>query len=298
MKPGTMLARAMLAFLLLASLALRVQAAGVPPNAHPAFWVLEEGSHRVFLLGSVHLLPPDMIWMRGEIEDARTKAQVFVFEAPLRDSEKAMASFVERHGKLPAGQTLQGMMPVADFEALEQASLAVQYPPKLLLPFRPWLAAVYLELYSYLKAGYSPYYGVDRVIEHDAELRHAPFAYLESVDEQLSYFLKQTPEAEMSYLRSTVHDVLDSPELPGQLIDAWAQGDTKRLGELIDAGMASTPQLKAQLLISRNRKWVPQIVGMLRSGKTHFITVGAGHLIGRDSIVAMLRAKGFKVTGP
>jgi uncharacterized protein YbaP (TraB family) len=37
---------------------------------------------------------------------------------------------------------------------------------------------------------------------------------------------------------------------------------------------------------------------MLASEKTHFVTVGVGHLVGRDSLVALLRAKGYKVTGP
>ena len=56
--------------------------------------------------------------------------------------------------------------------------------------------------------------------------------------------------------------------------------------------------LRAQLLVARNRNWVPQLKAMLASGKTHFVTVGIGHLVGRDSVVAMLRAKGYRVTGP
>jgi uncharacterized protein YbaP (TraB family) len=62
--------------------------------------------------------------------------------------------------------------------------------------------------------------------------------------------------------------------------------------------MAGVPQLRAQLLVARNRKWLPQIETMLKSGKVHFVTVGAAHLVGRDGVVEMLRAKGYKVTGP
>lgn len=273
-------------------------AANRPATAHPAFWIVEDGANRLYLLGSVHLLPPDVVWMRPEIDEARASSQVFVFEAPLKDADVTMATFVEQHGHLPIGKTLRDVMPAKDFEQLENASWAVQYPPKLLSNVRPWLAAVYLELYSYLKVGYSPYYGVDRVIEHDAEARRAEFAYLESVDEQLSYFLTLSPAGELAYLRSTVKDVLEQPDLPRRLIDAWASGDTKTLGDLINEGMASTPQLKARLLLARNRKWVPQIIRMLKSGKIHFVTVGAGHLIGRDSVVDLLRRQGYRVTGP
>lgn len=296
MTRGGWLIRGLVAFVIAFSFIHGALAAG--QQAQPAFWIVEEGDKRLYLLGSVHLLPPDVVWKRPEIEEARAKSQVFVFEAPLKEADAVMATFVERHGRLPFGKSLKDLMSNEDFEKLEQASLTVQYPPKLLLGVRPWLAAVYLELYSYLKAGYSPYYGVDRVIEQEAEDRHASFAYFETVEEQLSYFLKLSPSAEMTYLRSTVADVLQSPDLPRQLIEAWATGDTKRLGDLIDQGMSSTPQLKSQLLVARNRKWVPQVIRMLRSGQTHFVTVGAGHLIGRDSVVDQLRRKGFRVTGP
>ena len=62
--------------------------------------------------------------------------------------------------------------------------------------------------------------------------------------------------------------------------------------------MAEVQQLKAQLLTARNRKWLPQVEKMLKSGKVHFVTVGAAHLVGRHGIVEMLRAKGYKIAGP
>jgi len=37
---------------------------------------------------------------------------------------------------------------------------------------------------------------------------------------------------------------------------------------------------------------------MIEDGRTHMIVVGAAHLVGPDSIIAMLRAKGVKVEGP
>jgi uncharacterized protein YbaP (TraB family) len=82
------------------------------------------------------------------------------------------------------------------------------------------------------------------------------------------------------------------------LAGAWARGDTATLAKVLDEGFAEVPQLHARLLVGRNRNWVPKLRAMLGSGKTHFVTVGVGHLVGRDSVVAMLRARGYKVTGP
>jgi len=273
-------------------------AADVPVNAKPAFWTMEYQGNRLYLLGSVHLLPAETVWLTDEIRAARDKSEVFVFEAPLKDADVTMGSFVEKNGRLAGNKTLRDLLGKASHDALEQAAWEVQYPPRMLATVRPWLAAVYLELYAYLKLGYSQYYGVDHVLERQAETRKASFAYFETVEEQLSYFLKLSPQEELRYLKSTVKDILEKPDMPQRLIKAWAEGDTRGLEQLIDEGMAEVPQLKAQLLTARNRKWLPQVEKMLKSGKVHFVTVGAAHLVGREGVVEMLRAKGYKIAGP
>jgi uncharacterized protein YbaP (TraB family) len=40
---------------------------------------------------------------------------------------------------------------------------------------------------------------------------------------------------------------------------------------------------------------IPKIEGYLRSGKTYFVVVGAGHIGGQNGLVAMLRARGYNI---
>jgi hypothetical protein len=221
-----------------------------------------------------------------------------VFEAPLDEGGQAMQRFIEQGGKLPEQQTLKDVLPAALHADMEKASWQVQYPPKLLAPLRPWLAAVYLELYSYIKIGFSSYYGVDHVIEQAAKEQGASFVYFETIEEQLSYFTKLDRKTEIAYLKATVEAVLGQPELPLDLLNAWASGRTDSLAALVDEGFSKVPSLRTKLIVARNRKWLPVVRRMLASDKTHFVTVGVGHLVGRDSLVALLRAKGYKVTGP
>lgn len=270
----------------------------VPEQATPAFWTVERNGKTLYLFGSIHLLPPQTKWMRAEIERAQAASQVFVFEAPLDPGGQAMLKFVEEGGRLARGQTLKTVLPAALHENMEKAAWEVQYPPKLLAPLRPWLAAVYLELYAYLRVGFSSYYGVDHVIEKEAKERGAEFAYFETVGEQLGYFARLDRKTEIAYLKATVRGVLEQPSLPHDLLNGWAQGKTDELSRLVDEGFKDVSVLRAQLLVARNRKWLPSLRRMIASDKTHFVTVGVGHLVGRDSLVAMLRAKGYKVTGP
>lgn len=288
----------LLVLFLIAAPIARAEDPAVPETATPAIWTVERGGKTLYLFGSIHLLPPQTKWTREEIDTARAAAQVFVFEAPLDQGGQAMLQFVEEGGKLKNGQTLKDILPAELHGDVEKAAWTVQYPPKLLGPLRPWLAAVYLELYAYLKAGFSSYYGVDHVIEQEAKEAKAAFAYFESVEEQLSYFAKLDRKTEIAYLKATVKSVLAQPELPFELLNAWAQGRTDDLARLVDDGFKDVPKLREQLIVARNRKWLPKLRTMIASDKTHFVTVGVGHLVGRDSLVAMLRAKGYKVTGP
>jgi uncharacterized protein YbaP (TraB family) len=43
---------------------------------------------------------------------------------------------------------------------------------------------------------------------------------------------------------------------------------------------------------------VPQIEALLDAPGTVFIAVGAGHLAGPDSVITMLRDKGYAIDGP
>jgi uncharacterized protein YbaP (TraB family) len=270
----------------------------IPEKAAPPLWVVEKDGKTLYLFGSIHLLPPQTDWSREEIAQAWAASKVFVFEAPLDDGGSEMLRFVETGGRLPDGQTLEDILPAKLHEDMSKAAWSVQYPPKLLEPLRPWLASVYLELYAYIKAGFSSYYGVDHVVEQEAKDRDAELAYFETVPEQLSYFAALDRKTETAYLKSTVKGVLEQPDLPLELLAAWASGETGALSKLIDEGFAEVPRLRSVLLVTRNRKWLPRLQEMVASDKTHFVTVGVGHLVGRDGLVAMLRARGYKVTGP
>lgn len=270
----------------------------IPENASPPLWVVERDGRTLYLFGSIHLLPPRTNWQREALTKARAQSQVFVFEAPLDQAGSEMARFVEQHGRLKDGRLLKDVLRAGHYEELETAAWRAHCSPKLFESFRPWMAGVYLELCSYIKARFSRYYGADQVIEQEANARGAQLAYFETVQEQLSYFAALDRRTETAYLRNVVRGVLSDPDLPYRLLSAWAAGQTDVLGRLVDDGFKDVPALRSRLLVARNRKWVPRISEMLASDKTHFVTVGVGHLVGKDSVVAMLRAKGFKVTGP
>ena len=48
------------------------------------------------------------------------------------------------------------------------------------------------------------------------------------------------------------------------------------------------------MIVDRNRDWIPRIRAMLEEIGWTFVLVGGGHLVGADSVLAMLRRAGME----
>lgn len=70
----------------------------------------------------------------------------------------------------------------------------------------------------------------------------------------------------------------------------WRQGDYEGFEQFI----ASEAIKNKQLFEERNRKWIPTMTEAMQAMPTLFV-FGAGHLVGNDGIVSMLRRAGYKV---
>jgi uncharacterized protein YbaP (TraB family) len=53
--------------------------------------------------------------------------------------------------------------------------------------------------------------------------------------------------------------------------------------------------IEDQMLYQRNTRWIPKLEQLFTKG-TPFVVVGCDHLKGPRGVVALLRAKGFKIT--
>ena len=56
------------------------------------------------------------------------------------------------------------------------------------------------------------------------------------------------------------------------------------------------PEVYHDLLVKRNNNWMPHIEKMLTDKPKEFVLVGALHLAGEDSVLTMLKNKGYTIT--
>ena len=76
------------------------------------------------------------------------------------------------------------------------------------------------------------------------------------------------------------------------MIGAWKVGDGKLLNELMSEEMKEGEKVRELMLTNRNKNWIPEIEKALEGPQNIFFLVGAGHLVGKDSVVELLQKRG------
>ncbi|HEU0015239.1 MAG TPA: TraB/GumN family protein [Longimicrobium sp.] len=273
----------------------RAPSVSAPASAprHMLYRVEGRGGATVYLLGSIHLLTADVYPLAQPIEAAYADAERVWFEADL-DSLEAKAPQMINRGLLTGGRTLRTELPADVYAVVQQAAQRAGIDMNVLDRLEPWLAGLLLAQTEYQRAGLQAEHGIDRHFAGRARQDQKPRGGLESVEFQMGLFDGFTREQQVEFLRSSLEDLSKTGEMMGVLKAAWLAGDEAAIDSLMNDSM-DHPELMARLLTDRNRAWVPQIEQMLQGTDDVLVVVGAAHLVGQNSVVRMLRDKGWRV---
>lgn len=266
----------------------------------PAIWTVHGPKGTAYLFGSIHILPPNMQWQTPQVAAALKASDTFVFEIPMDDSTQTrIADFVRDNAFLPKGETLPALLTDKVRKDYSDALALTGVAPERLIDKRPWFAALVLEVSYMGQRRLSADAGVDKQVYKEAlAAGDKQFRALETPEEQFRLLMPDDRSLELSEFDQSLKELLKDQGVVGDMIDAWAHGDVKTLGHLMNDGLKTDPKMAKALFEDRNARWVNKISAMLNEDHTYFITVGAGHLAGPQGVPAMLRAKGFKVDGP
>ena len=271
-----------------------------PARAAPPVWVAHgAGGGEVTLFGSVHLLQEATRWRSAEVDARLAHADRLMFEIPLDDAAQAgAAGALLALGRLPEGETLRPMLSVEARGRLEALADQLALPIASLDHMRPWLAEVLLTVTWFQKAGARTDLGVEHQIELAAPATVTKGAF-ESVDDQLKALAGGTQGEQVQALEETLHEIGADPDGFARLAAAWARGDVRTIEkEGLEDMRAKAPAAYGRLVVARNRRWTGEIEELLKRPGRTFAVVGVGHLVGPDSVPALLRRDGVAVDGP
>lgn len=277
------------------------QARETEGDGSPALWKLSDEDTTIYLFGTVHILRPDVEWRTPELETAFDSAEKLVLELDMESEagQQAMARDFLSKGMYGDGRILSRQISESDLAVLMDALQPLGIPVAALDPMEPWMVAVNLSVLKLQQDGFDPNSGVEQKLIADAREDGKSFGFLETAAVQAGIFDTLPEPVQKEFLYETALTLDDTTTMLDQVIEEWADGDVTGLGILVaNPDTSGGEGIYDALFLDRNASWVPQIEAMLDEPGTVFIAVGAGHLAGPDSVVTMLRDKGYEVEGP
>lgn len=259
-------------------------------------WAAEGQQNTVYLLGSLHLLREQDYPLPEIIDVVYTDADVLVMELDTDDIDLAsvMATF-RALGVLDDGSSLKDMLGEELFAQASAAATATDIPLNLLDQSEPWLAAITVQEMLAMRAGFSGELGIERHLTTRAVQDGKPISGLETVAEQLSFLDGLPVPAQNEWLVHSLVDGLRIEMLADKLVRAWRSGDVDYLERELLHEAKMSPELHDALLVRRNLNWIDCIVAYLDEDLDYLVVVGAAHLVGDDSIVALLSQRDITV---
>lgn len=280
-----------------------------PAFAEPPMWVIEDEDSTLYLFGTVHLLDPSIEWRTERVVGALDAATEVWFEVPMPASIEQMQAEqgpLMLQSALSPGRPLSSLLSEEEKAQLQRALARTPSPAELAVALemmKPWFATMTLGTAPLMTAGYDPAAGADIVLAGLAREQGDRILGFETIEQQLGFFTAGSEEDQLAALRAFL-------AVPDEAFDAyltqadaafraWMAGDPAPLEAVMaswregDDVMAAAMPYGA-MLVNRNADWAGQIEALLAGEGTAFIAVGAGHLLGPDSVQAQLAARGIE----
>ena len=262
-------------------------------------WSVRGEHNTVYLFGSIHVLRPGDVGLPRAAETAYDDAEQLVMEIDMDDpavaDPLALASQMQRYAQLPAGQSLESALG-ADYPAVATHLREAGLDPALLDGFAPWFVGMMVLQLEIARRGFDPAHGIEQQVTDRAMADRKPIRGLETPADQFAVLGGLSLPEQKRFLLMTLEETEQTDARLDQLLNAWRSGDTATLAQVLSEEFEEFPELYRPLTEERNRAWVEQLAGLLDDRDDYLVVVGALHLVGRNSVVDLLRQRGYRVT--
>lgn len=271
-----------------------------PVAPRPALWLLADEDTRIYLFGTVHILPPNLVWRSAALDRVVAEADELVLETDDDEAEQASAGIV---AALRLGKDVPLEWRVAPHrrEALREMVAASGMPMEDLAGLHTWAVAMTLAMAEIARA-YQPeegpdaamasLSGVEDVLTAEFRARGLPISGVESGEQQLGFFSRLSFRLQRQMLEEMIDAYASGATLAAPDDTAWLTGDVEAIARDMEQ---MPPELRDVLLDRRNRAWTSWLIERLDRPGTLLFAVGAGHLAGPGSVQSMLAERGYRV---
>jgi uncharacterized protein YbaP (TraB family) len=262
-----------------------------------SLWELHGKHNTVFLLGSIHVLRPGDYPLSPAVMQAYASSKSLLMEINLADMDlEQLQAEMLASAMLPEGKSLPGVLGPKRYSRAESLARDVGVELAAFDQFAPWFAAEAISQLQLLQLGFQPTSGVEMYFLERARSDGKSIAGLETVHDQIALFEGLSLDAQAEYLVASLEQAHELPKQVDDMVHAWQRGDTAWFDDQLKSELGRDPALYQSVLAARNRKWIPKIEALLNDDKNYLVIVGTGHLVGRNSVIDLLKKDGVGAT--
>jgi uncharacterized protein YbaP (TraB family) len=268
---------------------------GPLPDADPAMWVVRDEDTIIYLFGTFHLLDGKTDWFNDEVRQAFDQSQELVFEIELpKDPAKmgeVMGPLMLRYAVDPKGRTISSRLTPEQNKKLTEAFASIGAPAQAFDRFEPWFVNMSLSAVAAQKLGLTGENGAEETLRRAAQGRNMTMSAVETLEGQIQMFDNMPEDQQLAQLKATLDDMDKVDETLPRMLKVWNAGDAEGLEQAMNEGLKDQPEVRRALLENRNKAWAEWIARRLERPGTVFMAVGAGHLVGPDSVQTFLKQR-------
>ena len=266
------------------------------PTAKPALWKLSDNDTTIYLFGTINLLPKGTEWRTPAFNQAASSASDLVVETVIDEANPASAAAeMMKMAVSPNLPPLLDRVPADKRAALAATAAKTGVPMAVFDKLETWAGAFIMLGVSMKELGLDPGSGVESALKSEFTTAKKPIGQLETNAEQFGFFDTLPEAAQRKFLESVLDDPAKGRAQFAEMLAVWTRGDVKAMGDTFNRELADSPDLRENLLRKRNANWNIWLQRRLAQPGTTMVAVGAGHLSGSDSVIAMLEKSGYKV---
>lgn len=256
--------------------------------------------HTMYLFGTMHVGKTGFYPLEPRIAAAVGAASILALEIDPSEDPSAMALALQSYGMYAAGVAPPEMTPALR-ERLRKALDKNGIDTEAVAQFRPWLVATVLAMAEYSSQGYRADMSVDAHLAQLAQNSKVRVIGLESPASQMSLFNRLSEREQLLFLEESLA-LMESGKQRAEvreIVDAWRNADRRAFDAIAERTAIDTSVsgrfVKNVLLDERNVTLADKLTQLIKRENNTVAAIGVLHLIGSNSVPALLIARGMSV---
>jgi uncharacterized protein len=245
-----------------------------------------------YLFGTFHLLCKEDINFSTALKQAISNSHEIYLELDMDDPETLFGGIMLMNMK--GGKKLKDLYTAEEYKRVsDYFKDSLQTPIGLFQGMKPefLLALLYPKMMPCNSVS-----SVEEEIMQLAKTEKKEIKGLETMAFQASIFDSIPYENQAAELLEAIDSMQKSRIYFGLMLKAYKDQQLAEIEKIINDPEFGVENNQDILLDDRNKNWVAQLKEIMKKSSV-FVAVGAGHLVGEQGLIALLRAEGYVVRG-